>query len=183
MPLFKIKPRIQHNYLFVILVCLQRFCKQLVRYFSHTTIRYSAHKLFVSTNTASLDLYCEELQATTLLLTCNFTQSWLNSYWLSSALSCPFVVQHDKSNEFGVVGLRSSLLETSIATAFVCMRNLILVCFFFPHACYFWFACWMDLLVRICVVYIVYTLPLVGLSSSISFSLMIFVLVAFVYCF
>ena len=41
------------------------FAIMLVRYYAHTTVRYSAHNLFVSTNTYSLHLYCEELQTTT----------------------------------------------------------------------------------------------------------------------
>ena len=31
--------------------------------------------------------------------TSNFIQHWLNYHWLLSALSCPFIVQQDQSNE------------------------------------------------------------------------------------
>ena len=41
-----------------------------------------------------------QLQATIVLFTRNFTQGWLlNCYWLASALSCIFIVQHYQSNE------------------------------------------------------------------------------------
>ena len=40
--------------------------RQLVRYSSHTTNRYSAHNLFVSTNACSLDLYSGDLQTATV---------------------------------------------------------------------------------------------------------------------
>ena len=56
--------------------------------------------LFLSHN-YSLDLYNGDLQTTTFLFTRYFTQGWLNSYysWLSSALSCLFIVQHNQSNK------------------------------------------------------------------------------------
>ena len=53
----------------------------------------------VSTNNWSVDLYNGDLQTTTVSSTCNFTQGWLNSYCLMSALSCPVIVLHKQSNE------------------------------------------------------------------------------------
>ena len=65
------------------------------------SIFFFAYKLFASNKTCSLDLYMYsgELQTTTVLFTCNFTQGWLNSYWSLSALCYPFVVQHEQFNE------------------------------------------------------------------------------------
>ena len=63
------------------------------------TIRYSAHNLYVSTNTYSLGSYSNEFQTTTVLFTRNFTQDRLNSYCLPSALSFSFIVQHNQYKE------------------------------------------------------------------------------------
>ena len=56
-------------------LCLSAFTTflqaTLVRYSSHTTIRYSAHNLFVSTNIYSLDLYSKELPTMTVPFTRN----------------------------------------------------------------------------------------------------------------
>ena len=61
-----------NNYSFVILICSQPFLQAiLVSYSSPTTIRSSAHNLFVSTNTYSLGMYSEELQTTNVFFTCN----------------------------------------------------------------------------------------------------------------
>ena len=51
-----------NKYSFVIPVCLQPFCKQYL--FAHTTIRYSAHTLCISTKTFLLYLYSGDLQIT-----------------------------------------------------------------------------------------------------------------------
>ena len=81
-------------------------------------------------------------------------------------------------NVLKVEGSRSRLLKNSIATA--CIRAFSYLSARF--VCCYWIACSMNLLVCICIVCIVYTLPLVALSSSISITLMIFVLIAFLYC-
>ena len=63
---------------------------------TYTTITTCSLKFF---NNCSVDLYNGYLQSTTVLFTRNFTQSWLNSYLPLRALSCPFIVQHEQSNE------------------------------------------------------------------------------------
>ena len=55
--------------------------------------------VFLSTNNFWVDLYNGDLQTTTVLFTRNFTEGWLNSYYWSSALSCPFIVQHKQCNQ------------------------------------------------------------------------------------
>ena len=64
---------------------------------------FSDYNLFAS-NTCSLDLYSGYHQTTTVLFkprifTSNFTLDWLNSYYSSFSLSCPFIVLHKQSNE------------------------------------------------------------------------------------
>ena len=60
-------------------ICLQSFCKQYLfvilhpRLFAWSSQRQSSNR--------------------------NFTQGWLNSYWVMLALSCPFIVPHKQSNE------------------------------------------------------------------------------------
>ena len=86
-------------------------------------------------------------------------------------------------NVLKVEGSRSRLLENSLATACICAFSYLSV----PHSCCCWFI-WkvFDEFVNVylCIMYI---LPLVAFAFimfalSISFTLMIFVLVAFFYC-
>ena len=88
-----------HNYS---LFCSQPFCKHC---------------------TYSSDLHNHDLQ------TPNVPQFWLNYYWLSSAMSCPFIVQQDQPNERSWTGrFAYSVLENSIATACICAFSVCHLC-------------------------------------------------------
>ena len=84
-------------------------------------------------------------------------------------------------NVLKLKGSGSRLLENSTATAYICAFSLCPV--FFPYACCYWFT-WLvsDVFVS------ADTLPLVAFAFvmfvlSVSFTLMIYVLIGFVYCF
>ena len=55
--------------------------------------------VLLGTNNCLEGLYNSDLQTAIVLFTRNFTQGWLNTYYSSSALSCPFIVQDKQSNE------------------------------------------------------------------------------------
>ena len=75
----------------------------------------------ITTTIICLVHYSLHLHATTVLFTRNFTQGWLHSYWLSSALPCLFKIQHDDLNERSEVdGWRICFLENFIATTCIC---------------------------------------------------------------
>ena len=110
---------------------------------------------------------------------CVFTQGWLNYYYTPSALSCTIINARSDEGSWSVtLGVSPS---QKLFYLVVCIMLVALAYLSIPHAC--WFTCLLDLLVCICVMCILYTLPLVALSLSISFTLMIFVLAAFAYCF
>ena len=48
--------------------------------------------VLLSTNNCSVDLYNGHMQSMTVFFTHNSTKGWLNSYYSSSAFSCPFIV-------------------------------------------------------------------------------------------
>ena len=100
--------------------------------------------VLVSTNNWSVDLYSGDLQTTTVFFTLNFTQGWLNSYCLSSALSCPLIVQNKWCNErswsrrFVFSASQELYLENIVVCALCthcCLCVLILVYPYFSHAC------------------------------------------------
>ena len=119
----------------------------------------------------STQLFDILLTTATLLFSRNFTQDWLNYYWLLYALPCPFIYAGLLSAERSQSkGSCSRLLESSIVTACICALpfSFMLVVIGLLGSC--------SMYLLVC---IVYTLPLVAFALSISFTLMIFVLVAF----
>ena len=92
-----------------------------IRYSYNTTIRYSS---FTSARNSSGDL-----QTTTVFFTCNFIQSWLNSYYSSSSLPCPFIVQRNQSNERSW----SRMFVFSPSREPYC--DFIFVCVLYAHCC------------------------------------------------
>ena len=70
-----------NNYSFVILICMQPSCKPHVHVILLPTL-FVSPTLIRSSNTQLV-----------------FTQGWLNCYWLSSALSCPFIYARLQSSE------------------------------------------------------------------------------------
>ena len=106
--------------------------------------------VLLSTKNCSVDIYNSDLQTTTVSFTCNFIQGWLNSYYSPSALSCPFIVQHNHSNErsWSRTFMFSPARELYCHLIFVCvLRPYFCLCvrifvypFLFSHACCcFWF--------------------------------------------
>ena len=108
-------------YLYALLMCATVFNLYNVGYSLYTSVR--AH-----TN-CSVDLYNSDLQTTTVFFTRNFTQGWLNSNYSSSALSCPFIVQHKQSNERS----RSRTFVFSLSREF--HRDRIIVCGLWTYCC------------------------------------------------
>ena len=138
-----------------------------LRVFARTLPRGSPEEiLFHISHNYSLFCSHEDLQTTTVFFTRNFTQDWLNSYWLSSNLAGLFIVQHNQSNE-------RSWIRTFMFLPFhelYCDHLL----FVYSYTC---------LSLSICVVWILFTLSLIVFSLSTSFILMVFVFVPFAYCF
>ena len=66
-----------NNYSFVILICLQPFCKQQHLFVTTVWRKSSNH---------NCSLYIQRV----------FTQDWLNYYWLLTALSCPLICATDQ---------------------------------------------------------------------------------------
>ena len=141
-------------------------CLQL----DNTTIIYS---LFLSHNYSHHSVRNGDLQTTIVYFTRNITQGWLNSDWLSSALSCPFIAQNNQYNEHSLS--RKFVFSPSREL----YRNHLL--FVHSHTCLYLFPSCLLLLVYldrvqcICVMCIVYTLPLVAfafvtVSLSVSFT-------------
>ena len=92
---------------------------------SHIFSLFFSHAILLTAFLYSLHLHIGDLW------THNFTQDWLNYHWLSSALSCPFIVQQDPSNKHSW----SWRFAYSPCHLFI------------PHVCCCWFRCSIYLLV------------------------------------
>ena len=91
--------------------------------------------ILLSTNNCSVDLYNGDLQTATVFFKRNFTQGWLNSYYSSSALSCPFIVQHKHSNEHTWTRTFVFLSSRELYCDFI----VVCACIVFSPACSCWF--------------------------------------------
>ena len=174
---------------FVYLYCTHYLCVPL---FS-MTITITVYSIFFSHNyslfcsqpfckhyTYSLDLHNGDFQTTmqvhTRLIKLPLT---LACFVLPFYIRTPSVCRTFTNQKVRVIAFSRTLLRPLVYVySYTCEQ-------IFRHACCYWFACPKDLLVCICAVcictlFIMYILPIVALSSSISFTLMIFVLIAFV---
>ena len=129
-------------------------------FFSHITIRYPA-------SNGDIKKY-------------NFTQGWLNSYCLPSALSYPFIAQHDHTNE------RSRSIRFLFSSSLELYRAYALVYLSIPHLCCYWFICKMfDVFVSVYFLFCIHIasccVRFYAFAFCISIMLMVFVFVAFAY--
>ena len=88
---------------------------------------------------------------------------WLNYYWVSSTLSCPFIFQHDQSNGHSWsrrFSFSSRELHREYALAYLSI----------PHAYWCLFIIYYFIIRCICWCVFVYTLPLAAFAFFISFS-------------
>ena len=90
----------------------------------------------ITITACSIWLFAILLTTTIVLFTGNFTQSWPNSYWLSSALSCPFIVQEDQSNERS---WSSRFVHSASREFYVIACMCAFLYLSVPHACCCWF--------------------------------------------
>ena len=108
-------------------------------YNNNLFIRYSYHSHY------SLDLHNAELQTTTVLFTLNFTQGWLNSYWLLPALYCLYICLHLLFAELSQSKMFVYSLSREPYSDFIVVVDCV---FFFHVACcvfvyvYLDFSCW-----------------------------------------
>ena len=84
----------------------------------------------------STQLFAILLTTETILFTSNFTQRWLNSFWLLPAMSCLFICAHLQSTECCLSRRFAFSTSRELYRNNLCMCILILVCPFFPHACW-----------------------------------------------
>ena len=118
--------------LFDILLCLQPFCKR-----QHLLVRFIQRR-------SSNHYYSLQTQR-------DFTQCRLNSYCLSSALSCLFIVLRQQSNERSwsrifVLSLSRDFIATSflfvycvhIASCCIRLRSVFVIYLFHTHGLCFW---------------------------------------------
>ena len=139
-----------NDYSFIILTWFQSYCKPHLFVILFTGLFFTTAEL--------------------VLFTCNFTQGWLNFYWLPSALFCSFIVQQDQSNErawnrtlacsflrevyydclhmciFILVCPSCLLLMVYFEGVFVCCAYITSCCFcgcylLFQRWCWWWFNC------------------------------------------
>ena len=82
---YKLKNKLYQKSKLMIYQSFFKLSFKVWRYNNNLFMRYSYH-----TTSYSLDLCNGDLQTTTALFTCNFTQGWLNYYWLVASFGLPF---------------------------------------------------------------------------------------------
>ena len=105
------------------LYCIRYLCVPLFPTYIKITI--TACSIFFELN---YSLFCSQRRFSK----CNFTQGRLNSYCLSSALSCPFIVQHIQSNKRSWIRRFAFSPSRELYRDRLYMCILKLVCSFFP---------------------------------------------------
>ena len=132
MPLFELIHVYNNNYWHVILICLQPFCKQYTYklFFSHD------YSLFCSQPFCKhCTLFVRSSQPWSLNTQPQHKTDWLQLTYCSFYMTLLYTHVFSLQNILKVEGSPSRLLETSIATACLCVFSHLTV----PHTCYCWF--------------------------------------------